>query len=272
MSVRLLFVHGWAFTPAFWEPLAREMGDIPSHRLDLGFFGPERLDAPFDGDEPIVGIGHSLGLMWLLRHGGGPLAGLVSLGGFSLFTAKEDAPCGVSSTAVKAMRRGLGRNPAAVLETFHHNCATPATLCPDFATARPERLAQGLDWLLTWDLRDVLGPQGAIVPAPDAPGIPSGDPRRPGKDAIQPSPTATPSGPVDPAAASSGPTAPAVPLLALAAKDDAIVPPALTAACFTDRATRLEWLPSGGHAFPLTHAQYCARSIRAFLAELAIRP
>lgn len=220
MNVRLLFVHGWAFTPAFWEPVIGELADIPSHCLDLGFFGPERLDAPHAlANAPVVGVGHSLGLMWLLRHGKIPLRGLVSLGGFTVFTAMEDVPCGVSSTAVKVMRRGLGRDHAAVLETFHRNCGTPPAFRPDFASARPERLIEGLDWLLTWDERTSLEQSG-------------------------------------------------VPLSALAARDDAIVPPALTSACFAGKASRLEWLPAGGHSFPLPLAPACARHIRAFLADL----
>jgi len=222
MSLRLLFVHGWAFTPAFWEPLVRELPEAPCHCLDLGFFGPERLDMPVvDGE--VVAVGHSLGLLWLLREAQLPLRGVVSLGGFPVFTAQEDLPCGVSSTAVRVMRRGLGRGPAAlaaVLETFHRNCGTPPEHRPDFASARPERLAEGLDWLLSWDQRAALGALG-------------------------------------------------VPVSALAARDDAIVPPALTTACFAGKASRLEWLATGGHVFPFTQAPACARHIRAFLAELA---
>lgn len=228
MSVRLLFIHGWAFTPAFWEPLRKELPDMDAHCLDLGFFGPPRLETPF-ADDAVVAVGHSLGLLWLLREAGFPLRGLrglcgiVSLGGFSVFTAMEDAPCGVSSTAVRVMRRGLGRGHAAmagVLETFHRNCGTPPEYRPDYTPARPERLAEGLDWLLTWNQRAALGALG-------------------------------------------------VPVSALAARDDAIVPPALTTACFSHKASRLEWLATGGHAFPLTQAAACARHIRAFLAELA---
>ena len=247
VNVRLLFVHGWAFTPAFWEPLIRELADFPCQCLDLGFFGPERLDAPFEGDGPVtgagaapgagdghavVGVGHSLGLLWLLRHGRVPLRGLVSLGGFSVFTAMEGAPCGVSSTAVKVMRRGLGRDHAAVLKTFHRNCGTPPELIPDFAKARPERLTEGLDWLLTWDERAALEPHGVTLPSQGR-----------GDKGV-------------------------VPLSALAARDDAIVPPALTSACFAGSASRLEWLPSGGHAFPLTRTTVCAGHIRRFLAGL----
>ena len=237
MSVRLLFVHGWAFTPAFWAPLLKELPDLDAHCLDLGFFGPPRLDMP-NGDDDIVAVGHSLGLLWLLRTAQAarlpvgdslpgslqrPFRAMVSLGGFSVFSAMPDLPCGVSSTAIKVMRRGLGRGQEsmeAVLKTFHRNCATPEELRPDTGLARSQRLTEGLDWLLTWDQRADL--EGLDIP-----------------------------------------------ITALAAKDDAIVPPALTRACFSGKASRLEWLSTGGHAFPLTRPQACAHHIRAFLAELA---
>ncbi|MEO5364199.1 MAG: hypothetical protein H7838_11340 [Magnetococcus sp. DMHC-8] len=47
------------------------------------------------------------------------------------------------------------------------------------------------------------------------------------------------------------------PLHALAARDDRIVPPALTAACFAPHQTH--WLAHGGHLLPLSRPTECAR-------------
>ncbi|MBF0162042.1 MAG: alpha/beta hydrolase [Magnetococcales bacterium] len=52
------------------------------------------------------------------------------------------------------------------------------------------------------------------------------------------------------------------PLYSLAARDDAIVPPALTAHCFAT--TR--WLERGGHLLPLSQVEACAAQIRAALS------
>ncbi|MDK9723292.1 MAG: alpha/beta hydrolase [Sterolibacteriaceae bacterium MAG5] len=54
-------------------------------------------------------------------------------------------------------------------------------------------------------------------------------------------------------------------VLALAARDDAIVPAALSEAAF---GPRLEWLPQGSHLLPLTHPQACARLIRRAVDSL----
>ncbi len=56
------------------------------------------------------------------------------------------------------------------------------------------------------------------------------------------------------------------PVLALAARDDAIVPSALTEATFAQRRnTRLVWQEQGGHALGYAHADVCAAAIADFL-------
>lgn len=54
-------------------------------------------------------------------------------------------------------------------------------------------------------------------------------------------------------------------VLALAARDDAIVPAALSEAAF---GPRLEWMAQGSHLLPLTHPQACARLIRRAVESL----
>jgi pimeloyl-[acyl-carrier protein] methyl ester esterase len=56
------------------------------------------------------------------------------------------------------------------------------------------------------------------------------------------------------------------PVLALAARDDAIVPSALTEATFAQRPhTQLVWQAQGGHALGHAHADVCASAIADFL-------
>lgn len=60
-----------------------------------------------------------------------------------------------------------------------------------------------------------------------------------------------------------------VPVLALAARDDAIVPSDLTEATFAKHpATQLVWRPTGGHALGHAGAEDCAHTIIAFLDTL----
>lgn len=50
------------------------------------------------------------------------------------------------------------------------------------------------------------------------------------------------------------------PVLALAGRQDPIVPSVLTEACFS----RIAWVEAGGHLLPLTHPEHCARMLCDF--------
>ena len=56
------------------------------------------------------------------------------------------------------------------------------------------------------------------------------------------------------------------PMLALAARDDPIVPPAMTEAIWND--THIEWSRDGGHVLPLRHPRWCARHVLEFAHAL----
>ena len=59
------------------------------------------------------------------------------------------------------------------------------------------------------------------------------------------------------------------PLLTLAAADDVIVSPQLTASTFAKRPnTRLQWVAQGGHALGFVGASTCAAAITEFLGDL----
>ena len=56
------------------------------------------------------------------------------------------------------------------------------------------------------------------------------------------------------------------PVLALAARDDAIVPAAMSQAIWPE--TGLIWSPDGGHVLPLRHPRWCARHVLEFADSL----
>ena len=59
------------------------------------------------------------------------------------------------------------------------------------------------------------------------------------------------------------------PVLALAAQDDVIVPPELTASIFeSHNNTTLTWRADGGHALGYVHANWCAQQIQPFIHNL----
>ncbi|GAB6035534.1 alpha/beta hydrolase [Fundidesulfovibrio butyratiphilus] len=208
----LVFVHGWGFDATFWRPIRALLSDYPSTALDLGFFGRVRLYPPEEAS-PLVGVGHSLGVLWLLRQSFFDLSLLVSLAGFTAFTAGPDLPHGAPEAPVRAMRKGLRRDPEGVLRAFYQTCGLPSSLAADIEYADPIRLARGLDGLLTWRQE------------------------------------------------------PRFPIWALAAEDDAVVTPAHTRDAFADTAVRLDFLDSGGHAFPAVRPEETAAFIRQALSQ-----
>jgi pimeloyl-[acyl-carrier protein] methyl ester esterase len=56
------------------------------------------------------------------------------------------------------------------------------------------------------------------------------------------------------------------PILALAARDDAIVPPSMTESIWRD--TDIKWSQDGGHVLPLRHPRWCARHVLEFAHAL----
>jgi pimeloyl-[acyl-carrier protein] methyl ester esterase len=56
------------------------------------------------------------------------------------------------------------------------------------------------------------------------------------------------------------------PILALGARDDVIVPPAMSEAVWG--AETIRWSPDGGHVLPLSHPDWCARHVREFANSL----
>jgi len=55
-------------------------------------------------------------------------------------------------------------------------------------------------------------------------------------------------------------------MLALASRDDTIVPPAMTESIWRD--TNIVWSNDGGHVLPLRHPRWCARHVLEFVHAL----
>jgi len=129
--VKILCVHGWAFSPEMWGPLnqrLREMlspadpdaGGLSIVSADLGFFGS--TDIPSGHYD--LAIGHSFGLLWLLDTNRVSCDRLVSINGFTRFAAEADFQCGWPHRILRRMRKGLANDAAQVIGEFLSNSAT----------------------------------------------------------------------------------------------------------------------------------------------------
>lgn len=188
MKPALVLVHGWGFDPSIWEGIAAE--EMLRSRdllvIDLGFREasgrwPAR-DEGLPADRPLVGVGHSLGFAWLLAQERA-WDGLVSINGFPRFTSAPDFPQGVHPRVLARMQAKLARDVEGVTTDFLRRCgleihgaaaALPGdapsgdgTLIPSSPGIRAgggrlvgESLAEGLEWLASWDWREKLGSYG----------------------------------------------------------------------------------------------------------------
>ena len=140
-----VFVHGWGFHNGIWSPLIESLRPEKVSFIDLGFVRggpPPAADIPSDA----ICVGHSLGVLWLLKQTLPPMKALISVCGFDCFFAHADPKI------LRTMRAGLARNPEAQLRSFWTACgAEPFCTADQFVLPA---LAEGLTWLETWDARE----------------------------------------------------------------------------------------------------------------------
>lgn len=145
--MHFVLVHGWGFNASIWTPLIAQLGDAETTAVDLGFVGSGGNAGVPDWPEDAIAVGHSLGVLWLLKNGGGRFAGLVSIQGFDRYCPH------VPKSRVVALKRGIDRDPAGTMEAFWGSCGAPGFAPP--SAMKADRLREGLDWLIQWDAEDI---------------------------------------------------------------------------------------------------------------------
>jgi pimeloyl-[acyl-carrier protein] methyl ester esterase len=129
MKPVLVLVHGWGFDRNFWTPLQDALGNLPCLAWDLGYFGEPSQPLPPEG-RAVVAVGHSFGLLWLLRHRPVAWSALVSINGFTRFVQGDGFADGKPKRMVAPMKAGLAQDPVALVGEFRAHCGedgpTPA--------------------------------------------------------------------------------------------------------------------------------------------------
>jgi pimeloyl-[acyl-carrier protein] methyl ester esterase len=175
----LVFFHGWGASGRVWQRQAAAFGDrmpvltptVPVWEVDWFSAYMEGLDL-----QECLLVGWSLGGMLLLeavsRLTDQPPQGLILVGVAPVFTQRPDYPWGQPPGVVRAMRRGVMKNPSQVLAEFAEQCLAPGEgACASqvreafVVPAAAGNLAAGLDYLMQRDLRPLLSrlPAGAVV-------------------------------------------------------------------------------------------------------------
>lgn len=165
---KLVFVHGWGFSPEFWRGLATEFSDFTCAFVDLGFIN----DVHSIKDPDAVYITHSMGLGWVVEQVPSCQA-VIAINGFTKFCRDENWSDGVPPRMLERMIRQFDRAPETVWMEFMKNCGAIDPVYP--ATAKPDALSEGLRYLHDCDIRTkfeelpadkliIAGDQDRIVP------------------------------------------------------------------------------------------------------------
>lgn len=165
----LVFVHGWGFDSAFWQPVAERLPEFARVFVDFGF----RANQPHHPKVPgAIVVGHSMGFAWALANMPRPWAGAVAVNAFPRFTRSPDFVSGVAPRMIERMVAKFAEDPAHVTADFLGRCGVEH---PDVSDIRPAALGEALGWLAECDQRAAMraldcpvlalaGTRDAIVP------------------------------------------------------------------------------------------------------------
>ncbi|RMF00120.1 MAG: hypothetical protein D6773_11965 [Alphaproteobacteria bacterium] len=140
--MKLVFVHGWGCHGGIWLDLADRLKGHEPVIADLSFLRDGYRGASALPPDAVC-IGHSFGVMWLLKHGPRPMRGLVSIAGFDCFHKH------VPDHVLPTMMEGLRKDPDAQMRHFWKLCGIGEE--GPGGMVDPGPLRAGLKWLSTWD-------------------------------------------------------------------------------------------------------------------------
>ena len=80
---KIVFAHGWGFDKSLWADTIKRLKINDYYLLDFGYTG-NRDVVSICQNEPLIGIGHSLGFAWLLQNLESPVC-LISYLGLTAF-------------------------------------------------------------------------------------------------------------------------------------------------------------------------------------------
>lgn len=139
--MKLVFVHGWGSNPFVWNEITPYFKDYECHLVNLGFIGEENIDIP---ESQFVGIGHSLGGLWLLKHYPEQMAGFISIASFTCFHQH------ISQNILEKMQKNVAKDIATQLKDFWHRAGLDQP--KGFINLNPLKLIDGLKWLSQWQV------------------------------------------------------------------------------------------------------------------------
>ncbi len=137
--MNIVFVHGWASGPFVWDKVIDDFKEYNPTVLNLGFFEKENVKVT---EGKFIGIGHSLGGLWLLKHYPERLSGFISIASFNCFY--KDVPHQI----LDGMKSNIAKDMLKEISIFwdHAGLKKPQNLI----NLNTTKLILGLNWLSKW--------------------------------------------------------------------------------------------------------------------------
>ena len=135
----LVFVHGWGSGPFVWQEMLHDFEACHPRIINMGFLGEEDFTMP---EGQFIGVGHSLGGLWLLKHYPDQMSGFVSIASFNSFYDH------IPSHILTAMKRNIIKDTSSQLKDFWHYAGLDQP--GGFKNLNPGKLLEGLGWLSKW--------------------------------------------------------------------------------------------------------------------------
>ncbi len=137
--MKLVFVHGWGSDISVWDSMIDAFQEHECHRINLGFIGDEDISVP---EGKFIGIGHSLGGMWLLKRYPEQMIGFISIASFNCFYRY------IPKSVLSMMQNNIVKDAAAQLQDFWRSAGLDQP--KGFKNLKSVKLLEGLAHLAKW--------------------------------------------------------------------------------------------------------------------------
>lgn len=127
MKKHFIFCHGFGFDKNFWDNLVPYFAKNCTTYIDLGYFNNKLDFSPKNGDMPTIGIGHSLGLLKLLKLKQ-QFDCLIGLNGFVNFLGNDDKLRKNRHQELERLKRNFKKSTITTMESFYKKCRISANM------------------------------------------------------------------------------------------------------------------------------------------------
>ena len=146
MKPHLVFCHGWALDDHYWDHLRPYLAAYSSTVLDLGYFDSQK---PFEIEikaAPLVGIGHSLGLIKLASLDL-PFKAFIGLNAFMDFLGNAPTLRRHRQRAWDQLAQDFETDPQKTLLSFYQKCGFDEPYTQDIQGLQVAKLQHDLNQL-----------------------------------------------------------------------------------------------------------------------------